>query len=70
MEPRELNLQELQEISGGSDTSTNNFNVSTGTSALLSLNYEWSQGDKSYQWKLEVGKDVHANLGLFDQREG
>jgi hypothetical protein len=70
MGPPELNLQELQDINGGSNASANTLSISTGTDALLSLNYEWSQGDKGYEWSLEVGKDVNADIDLFSNREG
>lgn len=70
MKPRELNLREMQETYGGSDFSSNSLNISTGTDALLSLNYEWSQGDKSYEWNLEVGKNVSTDVNLFNNRQG
>ena len=68
MKPRELTLQELQETCGGATTSSNSFNLSSSTDCLLSLNYEWQQGDKSYQWNLEVGKNVNANLNLLNSK--
>gem|GEM_PF-4742050 len=61
----------MQEIYGGSnEASSHSLNISTGTDALLSLNYEWSQGDKSYKWNLEVGKNVHADVNLLNIKQG
>lgn len=67
MEPRELSLLELQETYGG-NTSGTNIGIDSSTDTLLTLNYEWHQGDKSYEWKLEIGKNVHANVDIFSNR--
>jgi len=68
MKPRELSPQELQETCGGADSSGSSFGLSSSTDCLLSLNYEWQQGDRSHQWNLEVGKNVHADVNLLNNK--
>ncbi|QQL50456.1 hypothetical protein [Mucilaginibacter ginkgonis] len=67
MKARKLNSQELTEINGGSnDAMSSGVGIDLGTGSILTLNYQWSQGDKSYSSTTEIGKDTHVNLDILN----
>lgn len=62
MKTQELTKAELQAITGGADSSAaNGVGLLLGTDSLLSLSFNWSDGQgRSYQSQLEIGKDINV----------
>jgi bacteriocin-like protein len=66
---RPLNTEELQQINGGSAGEAS-MTMSSGANSLLSMDFEWQQGDMSRSYKIAVGQDVHFNVGAYGNSVG
>ncbi|MFD0751883.1 hypothetical protein ACFQZS_17145 [Mucilaginibacter calamicampi] len=61
---RQLDAAESTEINGGT-TNSASINMSSSTDSLLSIEFNWQQGDSSKSYKVEAGKDVDVNLNVY-----
>jgi len=65
----ELSHTEMVNISGGSADGAS-MAISSNANSLLSIGFNWQQGDSSRSYKVSVGNDIHADLNLFLNRQG
>ena len=59
---RALTADELQKTNGGATAS---MTMSSSADSLVSMDFEWQNGDQSRSYKIEAGKDIALNLNLF-----
>lgn len=60
-----LNAEEVKQINGGSADNSAGMTLSSSANSLLSIEFKWQQGDNYRDYKLDVGKNVNINLGVF-----
>jgi len=63
----ELSPEELKDINGGS-TNSASMTLSSSTDSLVSMDFEWRQGDMSRSWKISAGNNVDINLQAFGNK--
>jgi len=61
---RQLNDEVLKQINGGAANS-GSISMTSGAGSLLSMDFEWHQGDMSKSFKIEVGQNIDFNLNAF-----
>lgn len=60
----QLSADELAAINGGT-TTTASMTMSSSADSLLSLNFEWQQGDQSRSYKISAGNNIDLNVGAY-----
>ncbi|QXV65982.1 hypothetical protein INP83_02485 [Mucilaginibacter sp. 21P] len=61
---RELNSDEIATINGGA-TDGASMSLSSSADSLLSIEFNWQQGNNSRSYKLSAGNNIEADLNLL-----
>lgn len=59
---QKLDDAELNEINGGSSA---NMTMSSGTGSLLSMEFQWQDGNRSKDYKISAGNDISLDLTAY-----
>lgn len=59
---RQLDDAELKAINGGASAS---MTMSSSADSLLSMEFQWQQGDRSKDYKISAGNDINFDLTAY-----
>jgi hypothetical protein len=60
-----LNSEELAMVNGGASTNSASMTMSSSADSLVSMEFNWQQGDNYRDYKISAGNGIHADLNAF-----